>query len=314
MPDRGCPTQTFVELRGRVLFFSLRARALTCTLRFLAVMAATATAACSVDLGYLDDGAKDRTDGSIPDATMAKNADDASGDGNPVVEDAAGQDDVNGSEDSGPQSGPPALLPDAGTFPCPTTINGAITSCDGTQIGRFARVNNGNVCNETQAYPTTTPDPTEPHYYHVYRFANPTSGTTCYTFTLTYVTDGGALTVALDASTQTDAGADAGAAPDATTQTDAGAAPDGSMQNDAGTEPECSEDQVDGGLRVLSIYSTFYPDDLADGFLGYSGGVLTPPQSASITVAAGGTVDVVVMAVDIAPAGTGPFILTCAAQ
>jgi hypothetical protein len=81
--------------------------------------------------------------------------------------------------------------------------------------------------------------------------------------------------------------------------------------------------------KYMMVYSTFYPADLAQGWLGDVGGQLVSPQPMSISVAPGTTVDVVVLAIDTAPAGAnapdpdgavpvdggpGAFVLTCTAQ
>jgi hypothetical protein len=279
----------------------------------LAITAAAGLAACSVDLGYLDDRTGDRPDGST-DATMAGMADDTSADSPPDVEDAAqgGESDVNiPPVDSAPPT--PALLPDAGTFTCPTTIVDSISSTDGTQIGRNNRDPPTTACNTTEPYPGNAADPDMAHFYLAYRFFNPDSSASCVTFTLNYGPTVQDDVDAGDASTQ-----------DASTQNDGGNR-DASTQNDAGASASSASSSSgvvdDGPSRYVSAYSTFYPTNIPLGFLGYacvgySQGPTNPPMAMSVTIPAGGTVDVVVTAVDPAPNGPGPypFSLSCTAQ
>lgn len=309
----------FVALRTRRMVFSSRfwsrARRSTCTRTFLAVTTAVGAAACSVDLGYLDNGTKDGPDASITDATMDSTADHASSDGQPNVDDGAGQNDVNGPVESG-GAPTPALPPDAGTFTCPTTIIDSISSSDLTQTGRLNRLPPGTACGTAEQYPGNNADTSNEHFFLAYRFVNPNSAAaTCYTFTLNY---GPGITIpsdmdAGDASTQNDA--DAG---DASTRNDADAG-DASNDADAGDASAQNDAAVDDGpARYMSAYSTFYPTNLALGFqgyavVGYSLGPTNPPMTMSVTIPAGGTADVVVAAIDPTPNGPGPypFSLSC---
>jgi hypothetical protein len=263
--------------------------------RLLAATAATGATACSLNLDYLD------ADGSITDAaanaadrTSSDSAADVdhSADANgPDVDDPAegggldaasaldvanGLDDASSDvADAGP--GGPALLPDAATVTCPSSIGDSLGSSDGTQTGRISRVPPNSACGTTKGFPTTNADPTNPHIYRAYRFANTTAAPSCYTFVLTY---------------------------GATSSLDAGMSADASMLNDASVAP----------AKYMTAYSTFYPADLAAGYLGDVGAQLISPQTMGITVPAGGTIDVVVHAVDVAPAGLGPYTLSCTAQ
>jgi len=54
--------------------------------------------------------------------------------------------------------------------------------------------------------------------------------------------------------------------------------------------------------------------DLSVGYLGDVGDVLTSPQTMGVTVPAGGTIDVVVYAIDVGPAGVGSYALSCSTQ
>jgi hypothetical protein len=65
------------------------------------------------------------------------------------------------------------------------------------------------------------------------------------------------------------------------------------------------------GLRYLTAYSTYDPANIANAYLGDVGAVLTSPQTMSITVPAGSSIDVVVFAIDVAPNGVGAYTLTC---
>ena len=69
-----------------------------------------------------------------------------------------------------------------------------------------------------------------------------------------------------------------------------------------------------GPAKYLAAYSTFYPAVLSSGYLGDVGNTLLPPQTMGITVPAGGSIDVVVYAIDPAPGGTGAYTLSCATQ
>lgn len=246
----------------------------------LLAVTAAGIVACSGEVTSVDEGAADGSNSSISDATVAPMVDHTSVDGGVDVENVVDEMDVNALVDGNgaPESGP-ALLPDAATLPCPTTIDDAISSSDGQEIGRLSRFGAGAACGMVPQFPGTASDPTNPHLYRAYRFANATTARSCFTFTL-------------NGATASDG--------DASTDSEASVAPD------ASTPPT--------PLSYMSAYSTFYPDDIASGFLGYTGGVINPPQTMSIAVPAGATIDVVVLAVDVAPAGAGPFTLSCTAQ
>jgi hypothetical protein len=219
-----------------------------------------------------------------------------------------------------------ALGPDAATVTCPTIIDGSLDTIDGRQIGRHSRFAPVSACGMTKAFPGTAADPFNPHLYDVYRFSNPTASPVCYTFTLTYapavVTDAGSNDDAVsaqagDAAVSTEAGDAAASAEagDAATSTE-----DGDAAAGAEASADASSDVADAGvfvgpLRYMTAYGTFYPDNLAGGgYLGDVGGIMTPPQAMGITVPAGGTIDVVVYAVDPAPGGVGTYRLSCATQ
>jgi hypothetical protein len=174
-------------------------------------------------------------------------------------------------------------------------IDGSLDTSDRTQTGRYSRIAPVAACGMTKGNPGLGADPSNPHLYDVYRFANPSAAAVCFNFTLSY----GATGVV---NPGLDAGVDA-AAPDAGAEdagTDAGA--------DAGVV-------VNAGIqRYLTAYSTFFPTDLTQAYLGDVGDVLNSPQGMGITVPAGGTIDVVVYAIDIAPAGVGSYSLSCSTQ
>lgn len=270
------------------LAVALAAINVPCAQMLLAAAAATGAAGCSLNLDYLD------SDGSITDAPAANVADRTSSDAAAVDQSAEGSGaDVDLLPEgpgldapSGPDDAPsdvadagsvaPALLPDAATVSCPSTIDDALGSSDGTQAGRISRVPPNSTCGATKVFPTANADPSNPHIYRAYRFANTTAASSCFTFVLTY---------------------------GATSSMDAGMA-DASMPNDASAAP----------AKYMTAYSAFYPADLASGYIGDVGAQLTSPQTMGITVPAGGTIDVVVHAIDVAPAGPGPYTLSCTAQ
>jgi hypothetical protein len=64
--------------------------------------------------------------------------------------------------------------------------------------------------------------------------------------------------------------------------------------------------------RYLTAYSTYDPANIGNNYLGDVGAVLTSPQTMSITVPAGASIDVVVFAIDVAPNGVGSYALSCA--
>src|SRR5262245_33540091 len=69
----------------------------------------------------------------------------------------------------------PALGPDADTVGCPTLITGSLEASDATQTGRHSRITPVSACGMTKPSPGNAADPTNPHYYDVYRFSNPTA-------------------------------------------------------------------------------------------------------------------------------------------
>jgi hypothetical protein len=293
MLDRRSPRlwAALVQLRRCAPVFSARTGAPTLARVILAAMVA-ACAACSLDLDYLEarEAGSDASgtdhpearDASITDAPVGNTRDQTSGDTARDVEDfvdaggidatlpsdadAGGMDATTTVVDAGP--GDPALPPDASTVTCPTTIDDSLVLASPGQTGRLSRVNPASTCGTAKAFPGTSADPTNAHFYRAYRFANAGDASACYTFELIY-------------------GADAG--------------DDASMPNN-----------VPG--RYMAAYSTFYPANLGTGYLGDVGGQLTPPQSMAVTVSPGGTVDVVVNAVDVAPAGAGDYTLSCTAE
>jgi len=205
-----------------------------------------------------------------------------------------------GSGSAGTSSTPappptPALPANAPTVTCPRVINGSLDASDPSQTGRHSRIAPVSACGATKAFPGNAADPSNPHLFDVYRFSNPGTSAACFNFELSYGTssvadvglDAGADAAAVDAGSEAlDAGADAG---------DAGAAPP-------------------PAVRYMTAYSTFYPTALDNSFLGDVGANLAAPQTMGITVPAGGTVDVVIYAVDVAPLGTGAYTLSCTAQ
>jgi hypothetical protein len=230
---------------------------------------------------------------------------------------------AGGFVDAGP--GDAALPPDAGTVTCPTTINGSLDTTDGTQVGRHSRIPPVSACGMTKPFPMTGPDSTNPHLYDVYRFVNPTAAAVCFTFTLTsgtvVIADAGS-----DGGSGTDGGGDVPVGPPSDGAVDAPAG-DGSTSPEAGSNDasttEAGSDaagadaatdagMVVGPARYLTAYSTFYPANLATGYLGDVGDTFVSPQTMGITVAAGGSIDVVVYGIDVAPGGVGAYTLSCA--
>jgi hypothetical protein len=183
----------------------------------------------------------------------------------------------------------PALPEDAPTVPCPTVINGSLDATDATQTGRHSRFGAISACGMTKGFPGNQADPTNPHLFDVYRFSNPTAAPVCFNFTLTY----GETAVVVDAG------------PDAASPEDDGGTDGG---GDAGDEPPVPA----GPARYMTAYATFFPTDLALQYLGDVGDRIVSPHPMSITVPANGTIDVVVYAIDVAPAGTGAYTLSCA--
>lgn len=190
----------------------------------------------------------------------------------------------------------PALPADAPTLSCPTVIEGSLDATDGNQTGRHSRIAPIAACGMTKGYPGNAADPSNPHLFDVYRFANSGSAPVCFSLGLTY----GELGVVADAGLD--------ASPDA-------AISDASI--DGGQDAAGADAPVGGAVppaKYLTAYTTFYPTDLSLGYLGDVGDTLVSPQTAAFTVPAGGTIDVVVYAIDVAPAGTGSYTLTCQAQ
>lgn len=189
----------------------------------------------------------------------------------------------------------PALPANAPTLACPAVINGALEATDPTQTGRHSRIAPISACGEEKAYPGNDADPTNPHLFDVYRFANPTSAPVCFSLTLS---DGGVT--AADAGAL-DAGSDAAAPSGPESVLDAG--------GDASAEAPAA-----GPERYLAAYGTFYPSNIGLEFLGDVGDDLAAPQTMGITVPAGETIDVVVYGVLNAPLGVGSYTLSCSAQ
>jgi len=192
----------------------------------------------------------------------------------------------------------PALPPGSPTVACGTQIDGSLESTDGSQTGRHSRVPPVSACGAAKGFPGTGADPSGPHLFDVYRFSNPTATPTCFTFTLTY---GGVGVVG-------DAGTDAGDAGGLDASVPVGPAADAGDAGDASAPPPPGTP-----ARYLTAYSTFYPTDLSQAYLGDVGDTLTAPQTMGITVPANGTIDVVVYAIDAAPGGVGAYTLSCSA-
>lgn len=186
----------------------------------------------------------------------------------------------------------PALPADAPTVTCPTVINGSLEVTDRSQTGRHSRVTPVSACGTLKAFPGNAADTSNPHLFEVHRFVNPTSSPACFTFTLSEAS----------AVVGGDAGLDAG--PDAAT-VDAGVE-SGSGSGEAPVVPSPP--------RYMTAYGTFFPTNLALEFLGDVGDVLAPPQTMGVRIPAGETIDVVVYAVDNAPAGVGGYTLSCSTQ
>jgi hypothetical protein len=72
-----------------------------------------------------------------------------------------------------------------------------------------------------------------------------------------------------------------------------------------------SVDGSTGVQRYLTAYSTYDPANIGNNYLGDVGATLTSPQTMSITVPAGSSIDVVVFALDVAPSGVGSYVLSC---
>jgi hypothetical protein len=202
---------------------------------------------------------------------------------------------AGGTTTTPPVPATPALPPDAPTVACPTQINGSLETSDSSQTGRHARVAPVSACGMTKPFPSTGPDATGPHLYDVYRFSNPTATPTCFTFTLNY---GGSGVVGDAGADAGDAGVETGLDASVGAATDAGDAGDATPATPA---------------KYLTAYSTFYPTDLTQAYLGDVGATLIAPQTMGITVPANGTIDVVVYGIDPAPGGVGAYTLSCSA-
>lgn len=189
----------------------------------------------------------------------------------------------------------PALPADAPTVACPTAIDGSLDGADRSQTGRHSRIAPVAACGAAKGSPGTAADPSNPHLYDVYRFSNPSNAAVCFNFTLTYggvgVVDAGA-----------DAGADASIPDGVPSGLDAGA-----DAGDAGDAPAVTPEPA----KYMTAYGTFFPTSIELEYRGDVGDVLTSPQAMGITVPAGDTIDVVVYAVDVAPAGVGSYTLSC---
>lgn len=72
-----------------------------------------------------------------------------------------------------------------------------------------------------------------------------------------------------------------------------------------------SVDGSTGVQRYLTAYSNYDPANIGTNYLGDVGAMLTSPQTMSITVPAGSSIDVVVFALDVAPNGVGSYVLSC---
>jgi len=70
-------------------------------------------------------------------------------------------------------------------------------------------------------------------------------------------------------------------------------------------------DGSNGLQRYLAAYTSYDPTNIGATYLGDVGAMLTSPQTMGVTVQAGSSIDVVVFAIDVAPAGVGPYTLSC---
>ncbi len=109
--------------------------------------------------------------------------------------DAPAQDDAADSGEDAPATdaagdtaadGADAATDGAAGLTCPATINGMLETTDPTQVGRHSRVAPSSICGVLKTYPSNMADPSFPHVYDVYRFANRRAAAACFTFTLTY--------------------------------------------------------------------------------------------------------------------------------
>ncbi len=197
----------------------------------------------------------------------------------------------------------PALPADAATLSCPTLIQAALEATDGTQTGRHSRFGSASACGMSKGYPGNGADPNNPHLFDVYRFENSGDSPACFNFTLTY---GGALSVDASVADELDAGApDAAPAPD---RLDASV--DASLLDASGAAPPVDP----GTAKYMLAYGTFFPAEISLEYLADVGDALASPQTMGVTVPAGETIDVVVYAVDVAPAGVDDYTLSCSAD
>ena len=207
---------------------------------------------------------------------------------------AGGSAGSGGSGGSTPLPPPtPALPDDAPTVECPTQIDASLDATDRSQTGRHSRIEPVTACGMTKGFPGNAADPTNPHLFDVYRFSNPSTAPVCFNFTLTYGDIGAS-----------DAGADASSPVDEVNGLDAGA----DAAADSGAEPPVVNP---GATRYMTAYGTFFPTNLALEYRGDVGATLNSPQTMGITVPAGDTIDIVVYAIDVAPAGAGSYTLSC---
>ena len=93
-----------------------------------------------------------------------------------------------GGSGGGGVTGSGGSILDAGAVPasCPSTINGVLAATDSVQTGRESRIPNAGVCGAPKGYPGNGADPSNPHLYNAYHFANPSGAAVCFNFTLTY--------------------------------------------------------------------------------------------------------------------------------
>ncbi len=108
-------------------------------------------------------------------------------DAGPDVPAVGGMTGSGGSGDGG-VTGTGGSIVDAGLVPasCPGTINGVLAATDSVQTGRESRIAPAGACGAAKGYPGNGADPSNPHLYNAYHFANPSGDTVCFNFTLTY--------------------------------------------------------------------------------------------------------------------------------
>jgi hypothetical protein len=251
----------------------------------LTMMGAALSLACSDD-----------SDGSGPNGGAGGSGGGTSGGAGGSAGNGGGAGSTSNAGAAGSPAPPTPALPEgAPTVACPTVINGALSADDPRQVGRHSRIAPISECGATKGYPGNAADPTGPHLFDVYRFINPGASAACFTFTLSYG-DAGPVVA--------DAGADAGADASVPVVQDAGLDAGGAGGAPAAPAPP----------KYLTAHGIFYPTDLGRAHLGDVGDSLVSPHTMGITVPAGETIDVVVYAVDTAPAGVGSYTLSCATQ